>query len=80
MTTHSSKIAAYSAVIESGTRPTARICAGNKAVLSFPLLAREDVNRFVDFLNENQIEPVHVKDCFRDYLFDRYADSVSPDD
>ena len=49
-------------------------------MLSFPLIAREDVNRFVDFLNGNRIEPVHVKDCFRDYLFDRYVDSVSPED
>ena len=79
MTTHSQTTVLYSAVVDSGAQPTARIFAGDRAVLSLPLFAQEDVNRFVDFLNENRIEPVHVKDCLRDALFEHFADAVSPD-
>lgn len=79
MTSHLQTTVLYSAVVDPGTQPTARIFAGDREVVSFPLFAQEDVKRFVDFLNENRIEPVHVKDCLRDALFDHFADAVSPD-
>ena len=63
----------YSAVIETGERTTVRICsADGGAVFSFHLPSQEDVCRFVQFLNDNRIEAVHVKDCFHDYLVSFY--------
>ena len=77
MTSHLQTTCIYSVAFEGGT--VARIFAGDRAVVTFPLFAQEDVKRFVDFLNENRIEPVHVKDCLRDALFEHFADAVSPD-
>ena len=66
----------YSAVIERGDEPLARIIsAENREVLSFRLLTGREVRRFVRFLNDNRVETVHVKDCFRDFLLDRFAES-----
>ena len=66
----------YSAVIGSEEPPTVRICSAKGAeVLAFRLPTRGDVNRFVDFLNDNQIEAVHVKDCFHDFLIGFFAET-----
>ena len=65
-----SKTISYTAQIEAGERPTVRISsADGDEVFAFRLPTREDVRRFVRFLNDNQIEAVHVKDCFRDFVF-----------
>ena len=75
MKTIKPRVSVYSAVIGSGERPTVRICSAESGeVFSFRLLTREDVLRFVSFLNDNRIEAVHVKDCFHDFLFDLYAE------
>ena len=67
--------AAYTALIEPGEEPLARILlADGREVLSFRLLTGRDVECFVDFLNDNRVEAAHVRDCFRDFLFDRFAD------
>ena len=45
-----------------------RECGGSVAL---PLLGLEELKGFVSFLNDNTVEPVHILDCFRDYVYEK---------
>ncbi|HBL41551.1 MAG TPA: hypothetical protein DDY98_08365 [Ruminococcaceae bacterium] len=58
-------------ITEQGKSCKPCICWGENG-FAVRLLTQEDLVCFVDFLNENRIEPTHLEDCYRDFLYEHF--------